>query len=88
MQYPLRLIVSFVCSSLFPRLNPHSLTIGFRCTSTISRQVFVSSLKLWEPMLLVQKKKIKRLIISKHSAIKILTWICVTHAFDSGCRIG
>ena len=61
MQYTLRLIVSFVCSSLFPRLNPHSLTIVFRCTSTISRQVFVSSLKLWEPMLLVQKKKNKEI---------------------------
>ena len=66
MKYPLRLIVSFVCSSLFPRLNPHSLTNGFRCTSTISRQVFVSSLKLWEPVLLAQKKKKNGLIISEH----------------------
>ena len=27
MLYPLRLIVSFACSYLFPRLNPHSLTV-------------------------------------------------------------
>ena len=30
MLYPLRLIVSFACSYLFPRLNPHP-----RCTSTV-----------------------------------------------------
>ena len=61
--YPLRLTVSFLCSSRFPRLNHHLLTIGFGCTSTISRKVFLSSLKLWKAVLLVQEKKGNGLIV-------------------------
>ena len=71
MLYPLRLIVSFACSYLFPRLNPHSL-IGFRCTSTV---------------LLVQKKKADGLIILRHcykaSNLDLDMDLCHTDAFDS-----
>ena len=81
--YPLHLIVPFGYSSRCPRLNHHSLTNGFRCTSTISRKVFVSSLKLWEPVFLVQKKKRNGLTISKHCYKDFDTDLCHTDAFDS-----